>query len=311
MTHLRNLCILLPAACLLAQTPAPTPAGQAPLPPNTFLLPLPGPPAPAVPPDRVVIAVGERKITAADFDRIIDSLPEQYRAQTRGANRTQFANNLVQMLVLAQEGRRQKLDQTAEFHFQVENLLANVTMVEIAKSAKPAEAELRKYYDDHKTEFEQARARHILIRFQGSQVPVKTGQKDLTDAEALAKAQALRQRIAGGEDFAKIATEESDDAGSGAKGGDLGDFSHGAMVAAFDQAAFALKPGELSEPVRTQFGYHLIKLESKGVKSFEEARPSLESKLGPQRNQQALQDLVKKASVTLDPEFFPPPAQPK
>jgi len=313
----RSLCILLPTACLLAQAPAPAPApgGPAPVPLNRLLTPPPNAAAPAVPPDRVLITVGETRITAAEFDRIIDSMPEQYRAAARGPNRRQFADNLVQMLVLAQEGRREKLDQTPEYqtlaHFQGESILATVTMTEIGKKSKPDEAELRKYYDDHQTEFEQAHARHILIRFQGSPVPLKSGQKDLTDAEALAKAQALRQRIVGGEDFAKIATEESDDAASGAKGGDLGDFAHGAMVAAFDQAAFALKPGEVSEPVKTQFGYHLIKLESKNLKSFEEARAGLETKLGPPRSEQAIQDLVKKASVTLDPDYFPPvpPAQ--
>jgi len=305
-------CIVLPAAYLLAQVPAPAPApvSPAPLPPGAFLPPPPNPPAPAVPPDQVLITVGEVKVTAADFDRIIDSMPEQYRAAARGPNRRQFADNVVQMLVLAQEGRRRKLDQTPLYQtlarFQGESILATVTMAELGKDSKPDEAELRKYYDEHRAEFEQAHARHILIRFQGSPVPLKSGQKDLTDAEALAKALALRQRIVSGEDFATIATAESDDAGSGAKGGDLGDFSHGAMVAGFEQAAFALKPGEMSEPVKTQFGYHLIKLESKNVKSFEEARAGLESKLGPPRTQQVVQDLVKKAPVTLDPGYFPP-----
>ena len=134
---------------------------------------------------------------------------------------------------------------------------------------------------------------------------LKAGQKDLTDAEALAKAQSLRQRIQGGEDFAKLATQESDDTGSGANGGDLGTFRHGQMVPTFEQAAFAMKPGEVSEPVKTQFGYHVIRLESKDTKSFEEVRPDLERQLGPLQAQKVVEELVKQTPAVLDPEFFP------
>ena len=301
----------------MAQTPppAPQPGGQPPQPTVSLSAAPPEKPTPAVPPDKVIITVGDRKITAAEFDRIVDSMPEQYKAAARGPNRTQFAGNLVQMLVLAQEGRRQKLDQTPGFktliEFQTENLLATATAAGLNKSNAPDEAQLRKYYDEHKGDFEQVKASHILVRFQGSQAPVKPGQKDLTEAEALAKVQALRQRIEGGEDFAKVAKQESDDAGSGANGGDLGTLTHGQTVPAFEEAAFALKPGELSQPVKTPFGYHLIKVASRDARTFEAARPDLERQSGPPLLQKAIADLVKKASVTLDPEYFPPatPAQ--
>jgi peptidyl-prolyl cis-trans isomerase C len=312
MTFLRSFSLLLPAACLLAQTPppAPQPGGQPPQPTVGLSVVPPEKPAPAVAPDKVIITVGDRKITAAEFDRMVDSMPEQYKAAARGPNRTQFAGNLVQMLVLAQEGRRLKLDQTPEFkaliQFQTENMLATATAAGLNKSNTPDEAQLRKYYDEHKADFEQAKASHILVRFQGSQVPVKPGQKDLTEPEALAKVQALRQRIEGGEDFAKVAKQESDDVGSGANGGDLGTLTHGQTVPAFEEAAFAMKPGELSQPVKTPFGYHLIKLTSKDAKTFETARPDLERQFGPPLMQKAIADLVQKASVTLDPEYFPP-----
>jgi peptidyl-prolyl cis-trans isomerase C len=308
MTFLRSLCLLLPAACLLAQTPppAPPPAAQPPQPSVSLS---------AVPPDKVVIAVDDLKLTAAEYNHIIDSMPEQYKAQARGPNRTQFANSLVQMFAMAQQARRQKLDQDEKFQvlvrFQTNNLLATAMAAELNKTNKPGEAELRKYYDDHKTDFEQANVSHILVRFQGSQAPLRPGQKELTEAEALAKIQDLRKRIEGGEDFAKVATAESDDTGSGAKGGDLGSVGHGQTVPAFEQAAFALKPGELSQPVKTPFGYHLIKVTSMDAKPFDAVRPDLERQLSPPLLQKAIADLVKKASVTLDPDFFPPVAPAK
>lgn len=266
---------------------------------------------PAVPPNKVVLTVGDVTITAGQFDALVDSLPEQVRAQARGPARTQLAQNLARVIVLAKEGKRLKLDETPTYktqaEFQAENILAALVYTQITKDNTPSEAELRKYYEDHKAEFEQVHARHILIRFQGSSLPIKAGQKDLTEAEALAKAQALRQRIQGGEDFAKIATQESDDAGSAVSGGDLGTFRHGQMVPSFEQVAFALKPGEVSDPVKTQFGYHVIKVESKDNKSFEDVRPDLERQLAPVQAQKAVDDLVKKTPAVLDPEFFPKP----
>jgi parvulin-like peptidyl-prolyl isomerase len=204
--------------------------------------------APVVPPDRVVVAVGDVTITAAQFDQIIDAIPEQYRSAARGSGRKQFADNIVRIEILAQEGKRRKLNESSLYRtqsvFEGANILANMTYEDLGKSAKFDEADVRKYYEAHKAEFEQVHARHILIRMQGSAVPIKPGQKDLTEAEALAKAQDLRKRIQAGEDFAVLARQESDDTGSGASGGDLGFFRRGQMVPAFEQAAFALQPGE-------------------------------------------------------------------
>jgi parvulin-like peptidyl-prolyl isomerase len=265
---------------------------------------------PVVPSDRVVVKVGDLTITAAQFDQIIDVLPEQYRSVARGSGRKQFADNLVHIAVMAQEGKRRKLDESSAYRtqsmFEDTNLLANMTFEELGKNVKLDEADVRKYYEAHKSEFEQVHARHILIRMQGSQVAVKPGQKDLTEAEALAKAQDLRKRIQAGEDFAQLARQESDDTGSGAKGGDLGFFHRGQMVPSFEQAAFALQPGELSEPVKSPFGYHVIKVEAKESKSFEEERPDLERRMRPEQAQKTLEELQKKAQVVLDPDFFGP-----
>jgi parvulin-like peptidyl-prolyl isomerase len=263
---------------------------------------------PAVPADRVVVAVGDVTITAAQFDQIIDALPEQYRSVARGSGRKQFADNLVRIAVLAQEGKRRKLDESSTYRtqsmFENANILANMTYEEIAKSVNVDEADARKYFEAHKAEFEQVRARHILIRVQGSAVAVRPGEKDLTEAEALAKAQDLRKRIQAGEDFAQLARQESDDTGTGANGGDLGFFRHGQMVPSFEQAAFALQPGDLSEPVKSPFGYHVIKVEAKESKSFEEVRPEVERRIRPEQAQKTLEDLQKKTPVVLDPDFF-------
>ena len=130
------------------------------------------------------------------------------------------------------------------------------------------------------------------------------GKRKLTDEEALAKAQEIRKKLLEGSDFAALSTAESDDVGSGVKGGDLGFFSRGQMVPAFDQAVFALPPGEISEPVKSPFGYHIIKVEQKEAKSFEEIRPEIEKRIRPQAAQKVIQGLQKDAVVTLNSTYF-------
>ncbi len=269
-------------------------------------------PMPAFPPDKVIIQVGDQKVTFAEFEAIINSLPEQYRAQARGPARTQLVQNIVRTMALAGEGHRRKIDQSEGFKyaaaFQTQNILAGFTAEQLQKEMEIDEPTVRAYYDSHKAEFEQVHARHILIRVQGSTVPARAGQKELTDAEALAKCQELRKKIVGGADFATLAIQESDDTTSGARGGDLGFIHHQQTVPTFEQAAFNLKAGELSEPVKTQFGYHLIKVEARESKTFEEARPELEKRMKPEMVQKFMDDLVKKTPVTLDPELFAAPA---
>jgi peptidyl-prolyl cis-trans isomerase C len=258
--------------------------------------------------------VGDVKLTAQQFDQIIQSLPPQFQSSARGLGRKQFADNLVKLLVLANEGRRRKLDEAPAYkvqsQFQNANLLAGAAYDALGKEANVTDAELRKYYEDHKSEYERVHARHILIRVQGAPLPVRPGQKELSDAEALAKAQDLRKKIAGGADFAGLAREESDDAQSGANGGDLGFFGHNQMVPPFEKAAFDMKPGDLSEPVKTPFGYHVIRVEAKEAKTFEDMKPEIEKKLRPEAAQKAIDELQKKTTVEYDQVFFGAPAAP-
>jgi len=285
-------------------------------------LPPATPVAPKVPPETVVLTIGDEKITAGDLDRMIDMLPPQYRAQIRTTGRRQFAERLVSLKVMAQEGHRRKLEDTPAYKeqlaFQAEQILANQCYQNLADTTKVDEATARKYYDDHKAEYLQVKARHILIRFKGSAVPLKKDAKELTEAEALAKAQEIRKKLVDGADFATLAKAESDDAGSGANGGDLGTFGKGRMVPAFEQVAFTIQVGELSEPVKSQFGYHIIKVESRQEKTFVDVRAEIERKLNGEAVNKAVNDLKAATPVVMNPDYFgqapaavkPPAAKP-
>jgi len=310
--------ILLSAVTLAsAQTPQPAkPPVTRPATPAPVKTPAPdatanaAAPAPVVSPDAVVLTVGNDKFTRAQFEELLSVLPENMRAAaaTPGPGRRQVGEQLAELKSIAQEARKRKIDQTPGVQqlvaIQTDNVLAGALAKRIADDIKPDEAALKAYYNDHKNQYEQAKASHILIRFQGSRVPLKPNQKDLTDEEALAKATEIRKQIAAGGDFAAIAKAESDDIGSGAQGGSLGSFPHGQMVGPFDQAAFSLPVGQVSEPVKSPFGYHLVKVEERTTKSFEEARPEIEKQLKPQLTKEAMDRIKKQLPVTIDDAYF-------
>jgi peptidyl-prolyl cis-trans isomerase C len=290
---------LLPVASLLAQGLQPGP--QPPAPPAAA--------APVVPPDKVVLVVNETKLTAKQFNDLVEALPEQLRNTARGPGRRDFAQNVVKVLLLADEGKSLKIDQTPEFQLQekiqVANLLAGKTFSQLAENLKLEDSDERAFYDAHKQDYEQVRARHILIRAAGSPSAAEVGKKEFSDAEALAKAQEIRKKLAAGADFAVLAAQESDDPGTKGKGGDLSFFKHGQMVPPFDQAAFSLKVGEISEPVKTQFGYHIIRVEAR--KTYEDSKLEVDRRLRAEMAQKTLDDIQKKANPTFDPDFFGPP----
>jgi peptidyl-prolyl cis-trans isomerase C len=253
---------------------------------------------------KVVVSVGNEKITAKQFDDMIEGLPEQARAQVRGPAKRQFAEQLVRMKLLSAEARKRGLDKKPAVALQMENVLAGAAYNDMAAQVKLDDADLRAEYEKRKNQFESVQARHILIKFKGSPVPAREGKPELSEEQALAKVQELRKQILAGSDFAALAKAESDDAGSGAQGGDLGTFARGQMVPEFDKMAFSLPIGEVSEPVKTQFGYHIIKVEKREAKSFDDVKQQLEQNLKPEMAREAVEKLRQNSTVTLDESYF-------
>ena len=276
--------------------------------------PVPGPsaaPANATDPSKVVLSVGDLKVTAAQYDEIINSLPAQAQASIRSMGKRSFGERIAELMVLSQEAEKRKLDQEPrlreQIRFQRENLLAQAMFEEIQKNLKIDNAAVEKYYNEHKSEFEIVKASHILIRVKGAPMQGIPGKPELSDEEALAKAQSIRKRLEAGEDFATLAKAESDDTGSNAQGGDLGEMHKGTTVPPFEEAAWVAKTGVVTEPVKTPFGYHLIKVESHVTKPLAEVRPEIETKLRPELASAAVEAMRKSASVQLDDAYFGPP----
>jgi len=323
MRFFRILPLYAAALCLVAQTPPKPPAQATPIAPSTPATPtMTGPDGvtlpleiiqPAIiPPDRVVIQVGDVKLTSAQVGQILDAYPENQRVFANGPGRAQFIEQVVRILLLSEEGRRRKLTETEAYKNQMvysaAGILASNTDRDIKRKISGDEALLKAYYEAHKSEYEQIHARHILIRMQGSLVNLAPGQKELTDAEALARALEIRQKILQGADFADLARTDSDDMGSSSKGGDLGFLKRGQTVPSFEDAAFALPTGQLSQPVKTPYGFHLIKVEErKPTRTFEELRPEIERTLGNEASRKFVEDLKAKTKVAIDPDFSQTP----
>jgi peptidyl-prolyl cis-trans isomerase D len=179
---------------------------------------------------------------------------------------------------------------------QVKYLLADAA--QFRAQASVPEEQLRAEYEKNKESFksgEAVRAQHILIRTEAGASPEE-------EAAAKARADALYEQIRGGADFGKLASENSGDPGSAARGGDLGFFERGQMVPEFENAAFSLSVGEVSQPVKSDFGYHIIKLSEKrpaGFQAFEEVRPALERQLTEGRVQEQARDRIAQARARL------------
>jgi peptidyl-prolyl cis-trans isomerase C len=282
--------------------------------PTMSTAPPPGSAPPAADPNAVVITVGDHKITAGQFMELVKALPQQYQETARGPGRRDFAKNLVELQVLADQAVKLGLDKQPatqlQIEFQRDNMLAQAMFLTLQQTSTVSDADVQAYYDAHKADYEVLTARHILIRVKGGPMPAVPGKPELSDEEAKAKAESIRKRIIGGEDFAKIAKEESDDTSSGEKGGDLGEFKSGMMVPPFEAAAFALKPGDISEPVQTPFGYHIIQVQTHTVKSLADVKAEILAKLKPNVARQAVAELTDKTRVDINDAFFGPAPAP-
>ncbi len=164
---------------------------------------------------------------------------------------------------------------------------------QIGDSAEVTDADVAKFYEENKQEFEQpetVKASHILFLTK----PDDT--EDVSNAQ-LEKAKEAAAKAKKGDDFAALAKELSEEPGAKESGGDLGFFSKDRMVPEFSEAAFQLKTGEISEPVRTQFGWHVIKVEDKkeaGTSSLEEVKPQLSAYLKQDKQRNAVTELIAK-----------------
>ncbi|MDX9717158.1 MAG: peptidylprolyl isomerase [Thauera sp.] len=243
-------------------------------------------------------------VTATDVLADAERIPPEVRAHVfQDAGRVaQQASNLAVMRSLAAQARAEGLAEdpmiAAAVRQAADAVLGNallaraVAAVEVDRSAaeRLALADYRSNPQRFRTE-EEVQARHILLRGEG----------------AVERAKALREQLLQpGADFAAFAEKHSEDPGSAVRGGDLGFFARGRMVGAFEEAAFALEPGGLSEVIETEFGAHIIKVEARrapGVRPFEDVRESLVAEIVKSLQAEARAALVAPITASVVPDI--------
>jgi len=234
---------------------------------------------------KVVATVDNLEITDQEVDARLQQLPPQYQnAFSSEDGKKKFVDQLTQEKLLYLQAKKEKYDSNAEVLKQLEQIKQTLVirqfMADALAKLTATEGELKTYYDENKAEFmdkAKVKAKHILCK---------------TEEEA----KAAKARVLKGENFEDVAKELSTGP-SGKNGGDLGWFSKAQMVPEFGNTAFSLEKDVLSEPVKTQFGYHIIKVYEKKdaeTKSFEDAKADLEKKVNTDKQKKYMDDMIQK-----------------
>ncbi len=178
------------------------------------------------------------------------------------------------------------------------SLLIQKSQEKFYSEEKVSDSEMKKYYDEHIDEYkkDEVEASHILIKTTDDQ------NKPLPEAEqkkAKEKAEKVLKEVKAGGDFAELAKKYSQDPGSAEQGGSLGTFGKGMMVKEFEDAAFGMEPGQVSDLVKTDFGYHIIKVTDriKETTSFDEAKEGIKEEILKNKYGEKIAELQKKAKI--------------
>ncbi len=254
---------------------------------------------------RIVMHVNKEPITEAEFMAFLAAIPENQRGVfASAAGKRELANEIVRMKALEQEAHRLGLDNDPEVNTQMDlvrtQVVAQRALQQIVQEA--AEKELPAAYEREKKNAPAA-LRHIVVAYQGGMVPPRAqNQQPPTAEQAIQKANAIVTKLRGGANFAELAKKESDDVESGQRGGSLGPVNPAQLPPEIGTVVSKLKPGQYSDPVRTQFGVHIFNV---AEPTLEDLKPMLMQQVQQQIAQETVTRLQKAAEVDLDPQFFP------
>ncbi|MDO8644662.1 MAG: peptidylprolyl isomerase [bacterium] len=246
---------------------------------------------------KVLVTVGGESITEGDLEKLASVNPH-YKSQIKNtAGQKQILDKYIDQVLLYQESLRRGLHRSEK----TRDKIALYKKVIIAQAALEDEIEkkTKEYYDAHRDEFEPIKLAHIYIKFQ-----TEKDKKAHTEPAALALIQKVKARLDKGEAFEVVAKELSEDKRTQNGGGELGDLTLGDKRlertgwSGLIEKALVLKKGELSDPIKSENGYHLIKvLEEKRLESLEEATPKITFRIQGETRNALMANLKKNAKI--------------
>lgn len=297
LSRLSVICIFQIAGCLWPQPAACTPQATS------------SSKAPSTEGERVVLSIGDQKMTAAQVEKFIQALPPNYRAFYAGEGKRLLPANIIRTKVLSAEAVKEKLDQQPDVALAIEiareSILADAARKHIEESTTVSDQELRDLYEKDKAKFEEVRIAHILIRTDDA--ALKTGDPlhpGLPEPEARKKLEDIRKQILAGADFGEMARKYSEDAVTARSGGDMGIIRPDKVAPPIIEAAHSLELGQVSDLIPTPAGFEIIKVEQKRTIPFEEAKAGIESQIRQSKANETLQHLMEQSGAYVDQEFF-------
>lgn len=242
----------------------------------------------AQPAGQVLAQVGGKPITEENVTRFIQAMGRNGQAYNNPKGRAAVLEQMIAQRLFLLDAQRNLYEREPAFKAQLaavkEQLLMEYAITKCIQSVRVTEEEVRAYYDAHKDDLqaeESVNASHILV-----------------DSEE--KANSILADIRAGKISFEDAARQYSTCPSGKQGGSLGDFARGQMVPEFDQAVFALQEGELTGPVKTQFGYHLIRMNKKNEAtpiSYADIREELYQQVMQEKQQEAYQKKINQLKI--------------
>jgi hypothetical protein len=273
----------------------------------------PAAPAPEMPnlPDDAVVAKFDdgTQFTMGDFKKYYQVLPPANQ-QMAIRDRSEFMHQWALFRKLAKQAEEQKLGEQSPYKEAAEyarmQVLIGARLNEAMNSATVEAADVVKYYDANREKYKQVKVKAIYITFSDAAPSSSSskGKKTLTEEEAKARAAKLLADIRGGADFVKLVKEHSEDVTSKAKDGDFATLHPGDNIPdAFRTAVFALKQGEVSEPLRQPNGYYLLRAEEVTYRPLVQVRDEIFEALRQERYNQWLAKVNRETKVEITPAF--------
>jgi parvulin-like peptidyl-prolyl isomerase len=295
-----------------AAPPPPPPASdpQAPA-PNTVTATFDAGRALAAATANTVVATFEdgRKVTIGELNSFLAAMPPNMQQAAR-RDRRAFVQQFALMNRLSEMAEKAKLDQQSPTRealaFNRMYLLMNAQIHETLTTINVAPAEVQSFYDENKQRFTQVKVKALYIAYSANASAGGANQpKRLTEAEAQAKIASLRAVIAAGGDFVKLVKENSEDQTSAGKDGDFGTLrSTDKLPDAIRTAIFALKAGEVSEPVKQPNGFYLFRAEEVGVQPYAEVQETILNELKQGHFKQWMEEVGRGLNLKIENEAF-------
>jgi peptidyl-prolyl cis-trans isomerase C len=247
---------------------------------------------------KVLVTIDKEKITMEEFNKELDKIPMNMKmAVATESGKKSYLDRLIMKKLLLIEANKDKIENEKEFQTRLidikeQLLIESLLKKKISSDSQLSDEELKKYYDANKNKFkkgEEINTRHILLK-------------------TVEEAKQIKEKLQNGEDFVELAKKYSIDPNAKTTGGELGFHPKGAIFPEYEEAAFKLtKVGQVSGIVKTQYGYHIIRLE--GTKppafvSFDEVKDFIKQQLVQEKQKELVEkyigDLKKNAKITID-----------